>query len=306
MLKEEFDISFYLLDSIGFDINTIVDPAFTLIKIEDESIFLDALTGKEIVILDGYHFDTFYQKQIKEKGCLLICIDDLYDKHFLADIVLNHTPGIVEGSYSAESYTTFLLGPEYVLLRPGFLKQAAKPRELGAIHSLVICFGGSDPNNLTCSTLLNVVPYLAFKKITVITGGGYRFHEQLRIVLDENDKVRHYQSLDQDEMIKCFLDANLAIVPASGILFEAIACKILLISGYYIANQKNIHQGFKSLNTFYDANNFSPSNLKNAIDLALTGDHNNEMIFNQYGCIDGHSSSRILEKLVKKIYERNY
>ena len=43
----------------------------------------------KIVVLDGYHFDTNYQTKIKQKGCKLVCIDDLHDKHFVADIIIH-------------------------------------------------------------------------------------------------------------------------------------------------------------------------------------------------------------------------
>lgn len=50
--------------------------------------FVNTLTGSETVVLDNYYFNTDYQKQIKQKGCKLVCIDDLADKHFVADLVI--------------------------------------------------------------------------------------------------------------------------------------------------------------------------------------------------------------------------
>jgi len=48
---------------------------------------------KDVFILDGYHFDTDYQRAIRAQGCHLICIDDLADKHYVADVVINHSGG---------------------------------------------------------------------------------------------------------------------------------------------------------------------------------------------------------------------
>ena len=39
--------------------------------------FLNKLTGDEIVVLDGYQFDSNYQKEIKNKESKLVCIDDV-------------------------------------------------------------------------------------------------------------------------------------------------------------------------------------------------------------------------------------
>ena len=45
--------------------------------------FLSHLQGDEIVVLDNYFFTTDYQRAIKQKGCRLVCIDDMHDKHYV-------------------------------------------------------------------------------------------------------------------------------------------------------------------------------------------------------------------------------
>ena len=47
-------------------------------KISHEEEFLDKLSGDSLVVVDGYHFNTAYQKRIKAIGSKLICIDDLF------------------------------------------------------------------------------------------------------------------------------------------------------------------------------------------------------------------------------------
>jgi spore coat polysaccharide biosynthesis predicted glycosyltransferase SpsG len=92
---------------------------------EDDSLldtFLSSLKGDEIVVLDNYYFDTNYQKKIKEKGCRLVCIDDMHDKHYVADVVINHAEGIVKSHFSYDPNTLLLLGLKYALLRSPFLK----------------------------------------------------------------------------------------------------------------------------------------------------------------------------------------
>lgn len=122
MLKGYFDNFFYVKRSNNFQINAVIESIFNLIIVEREFIFFDSLTDCEFVVLNGYHFATIYQHKIKEKGCLLVCVDDLHVKHFIAHAIINHAPGILKEKYSAESYTSFLLAPEYALLRPVFLQ----------------------------------------------------------------------------------------------------------------------------------------------------------------------------------------
>src|SRR5690242_18864490 len=81
---------------------------------KQESNFINELdnhlTGNEIVVLDGYVFETAYQKYIKSKGCTLACIDDIYAYHFVADVIINHSGGIHKELYSVKPYTQCFLG----------------------------------------------------------------------------------------------------------------------------------------------------------------------------------------------------
>jgi UDP-2,4-diacetamido-2,4,6-trideoxy-beta-L-altropyranose hydrolase len=54
----------------------------TIIKDETESL-AKFIASSDIVVLDGYNFNTDYQKQIKNSGCKLVCIDDLNTGYFL-------------------------------------------------------------------------------------------------------------------------------------------------------------------------------------------------------------------------------
>ena len=91
------------------------------ISYKEEALrWVNALQGNEIVVLDGYNFDTVYQTEIKSKGCKLVCIDDIHAYHFVADVVINHAPDISREQYSCESYTKLYLGTEYLLLKKLF------------------------------------------------------------------------------------------------------------------------------------------------------------------------------------------
>src|SRR4030095_2375161 len=92
---------------------------------EEAAEWTSGLKGDEIVVLDGYNFKTTYQQQIKSKGCKLVCIDDIHAYHFVADVVINHAPGIDAKQYSCEAYTQLYLGTKYVLLKKIFLDEAA-------------------------------------------------------------------------------------------------------------------------------------------------------------------------------------
>jgi UDP-2,4-diacetamido-2,4,6-trideoxy-beta-L-altropyranose hydrolase len=95
----------------------------------DDSAALRALVTElaaDWVVLDGYAFETPYQRAIVSTGAQLMSVDDLANGHFVGDVVLNQNYGAETASYSTEPRTRKLLGPRYVLLRREF--RTADPR----------------------------------------------------------------------------------------------------------------------------------------------------------------------------------
>lgn len=239
-----------------------------LLKIDREEEFFDRLTEEVSVVLDGYSFDTDYQKRARQRSGFLACIDDLHDREFYADLIINHAPGIEKEQYSAQPYTKFALGVDYALLRPPFLKAAAEVNKIkkGAPETILICFGGSDSENLTLRALKVVSGFNQFKKIIIITGSAYRFENELLREIDDDSIVEYHHALSGEDMAGAFLKSDVAIVPSSGILFEALATGNIAISGTYTDNQKEVYSGFMSLNAMIDAGGFSEEEIHDAIE----------------------------------------
>lgn len=290
MLKNDFNITFVCKEISEKIKNELVESDFSLLEI-DESVFFNLIKPKDIVVLDGYHFDTAYQKKIKTKGVKLVCIDDLHNKEFVADLIINHAPGVKSGDYKAQPYTQFALGVEFALLRPIFLEQAKKVRKIVKTETVFICFGGSDYKNFTESTLKIVLQFDEFKKIIVVTGSAYQYSDSINQIVEKDKRVIHYHAVDEKEMLALMLKTNLAIVPSSGILYEVLSVGCKVISGYYIDNQIGIYEGFLGLKAIIDAKNFETKNLINS----LSKRKNNTSVH----VLDGNSSFRVLEKIKK-------
>ena len=232
----------------------LLDNNFHCIIIAEEEDFLSILTGSEIVVLDHYDLDSNYQKEIKEIGCKLVCIDDLHNKKFYADLIINHSPGILENDYDAQDYTKYALGIEFALLRPIFLKAARIERSVENIENLLICFGGSDFKNLTKPVLEVVKNINLFKKVTVILGAAYPYRKSLEEVTKQIPNIRILSSLDENAMLCEIQDADLAIIPSSGILLEVIAGGSIPLICYYAENQKKLFNYFKKNSTISSFN----------------------------------------------------
>ncbi len=107
------------------------------------------------VVLDGYHFDPAYQRQIKDAGHRLLVIDDMaHLDHYCADVVLNQNINADQLRYSCESGTRLLLGTRYVLLRSEFLARQEWQREIPDMaRQVLVTLGGGDPDNQTLKVI---------------------------------------------------------------------------------------------------------------------------------------------------------
>jgi len=290
MIKEFYTITFVCKEIPSNLIEALSENQFYLIMVTKESEFLELLTSLDTVVLDGYSFDTDFQKKIKKIGCSLVCVDDLFDQEFFADLIINQAPGVDPNKYKAQPYTQFALGLNYVLLRDSFLKSVLEEKRIDKTESVFICFGGSDQRNLTQMVLSVVISFREFKKIVVVTGFSYKFSEKLESLIDADHRVFHFHGINENQMTQLMWESDIAIIPASGILFEAIASGCKIIFGKYIDNQRVLYEKFKSLNFFESVENFEVENIMHSVSNIIKNKGGNPRL------IDGRSAERILEK----------
>jgi UDP-2,4-diacetamido-2,4,6-trideoxy-beta-L-altropyranose hydrolase len=295
MLQADWSIRFVCLavpDKIATQIEAL---GFSLKIIASEQEFFELITPSDVIILDGYHFDTAYQKTIKSSGNTLVCIDDLHDKEYYADLIINHAPSVVKSDYSAQPYTQYALGSDYALLRPSFLKAARQPAITKPVETVLICFGGSDVKNFTALAFTEAVKEARFKKIIVVTGQAYAYSGVFSDLAEQDGRVAYHHGIEEEAMLALMQSADVAIVPASGVLLEVLAAGCLAISGAYIENQKFIYQQYKEKGSIIDAGDFSQESVRNAILSCF--EHRQSAVKH----IDGMSGERI-----RKVFRRLY
>lgn len=238
MLKEKYKIDFYCKEAPESIEEKIKAAGFGFIRIADDEEFF-ARAKVIVVILDGYGFKAEYQKRLKDQGCTVVCIDDMHEGEFFADLIINHAPGIKPEDYKAQPYTKFALGLEYALLRPAFLEAAKQPSIEKPVENLFICFGGADPENLTLQALEAAKEAGVFKSINVVTGAAYIHGKMLSQYAGDN--INFYSDLDEMQMCAVMQASDVAIVPSSSILLESLACGLKVITCYYVDNQQDFH-----------------------------------------------------------------
>lgn len=291
MLKENFHVSFFSREIPENVVGNMKKEGFAVKKLESEDEFFSSLNGNEIVVLDHYELDEEYQKKIKLNGNKLICIDDLHDREFYADLVINPAPGISEKDYQGQAYTTYALGLDHVLLRPPFLNAAKKEKTSRNRNSLFLCFGGSDYHNLTAKCLKIATSFKEFEHISVVVGAANQHFREIKGMSERNRNIHLSHNLEAREMLSLMENSFLAVVPASGILLEALAARCTVVTGIYAKNQKYAYDYYKNLEMIIDGRTFDEYSVTKALAFGL------EKKESTIPVIDGLSDIRIKRKV---------
>lgn len=241
MLKDDFECTFFTQTPTEYQRQEAEKVCPLAALPADDSkfgLFLEQLTGDEIVVLDNYFFTSEYQLQIKQKGCKLVCIDDMHDKHYYADAVINHCINTCD-EYDAEPETKFFLGAKWALLRASFL--TSKTAQKNKRH-WVITFGGSDPNNLTMKFVSILRQQCQDVIISAMVGDGYEHLDELKSV----SGVTVLNNLSAQQVADLFSSAENVICSASSVCYEALACGCNVYAGYYVDNQIDFYNNLVS------------------------------------------------------------
>ena len=291
MIDDIFDIIFFCKSIPDALINEFTQANYLVYKISSDDEFINLLQPSTLVILDGYDFDMQFQKKIKNICSNLIIIDDLYDNEYCADLLINHTPGVEVSDYINSSCKNFALGLNYVLLRPAFLRPIPQITKKNGTNTLMICFGGSDIKNLTHKVLNIVIESFNFNKIIVVTGAEYQYMSILKDFVISDSRIFHLHAINDEFMVKAMDEADVLVIPASGILFEALSRKKKIVSGKYVENQKYVYSRFLEMSAIFGAGDFSFNEIVSALKRALQNSNKEISLF------DGLSPYRLRKLL---------
>lgn len=290
MVESEFEAEFVSLEMPEKMAETLRNDGIEVRAISTETEFLTIPDKEDVVLLDGYHFTSEYQLELRNRCAALVCIDDLRGREFHADLIINHTPGVSPADYTAQEYTQFALGPEFALLRPEFLGRGkgvrsetpeiaetpapfvntARPvgpntSDSETSYDYFVCFGGSDAQNLSERTYLTLRREVTEARVALVTGSAYEHTKKLEALLHNDPMVDHFQAVSAGEMANLMQRSRIAIVPSSGILLEAFAMDCTVISGYYTGNQRPNYEAYLAMGAIIGAGQFSEDELGTAI-----------------------------------------
>ena len=249
------------------------------------------------VALDGYHFTLDYHRAVRRLGRKLLVIDDTahlpaYD----ADVILNPNPAASPAQYRAQGQTTFLLGPEFALLRREFTDSVLEPRPiLRQAERLLLTFGAADPAGLTESVLAAWNDQARiWTDVRVVVGPLNARGDSIRRLLPRRARVVE-TTADLPALMRW---ADVAISAAGGTCWELAICGLpsVLVAG--AANQFGMAEALAEAGAFVYAGRWPDvdgSDLLRMADL-LGRDHDRRVELRRRAAalVDGKGAARVV------------
>lgn len=286
----------------GMNVLTITDPPGS----KEDAATTDEYANKieaSWVVVDGYQFDAEYHRLLKAHNCKVLFIDDFgHANHYYADIVLNQNIYADISLYKKyESYTRFLLGTNFVLLRREFLKYSHWHRDIPEVaHKVLITLGGSDPDNITLKIIeaLKTVDIDGLE-VKVVVGGSNPHVEYIYDTVKDLSNFTLIKNADNMPVLMAW--ADMAISAGGSTCWELAFMGVPSILYPIAENQKRITQGLHNVHAAVGLPLGDLTSIENISQFVILLLNNKKMRFDlsqsQRKIVDGTGSKTIVSKL---------
>ncbi len=310
MLESSFNIKFIFTNTDELIANKFLENSYDSFWINGSDKLNEAEEVTNYVrsnnafalILDGYQFDSEYQKKVYDSSFKLIYIDDLIYPNYFCDLVINQAD-ILPERYKTIKQTKYLLGSSYVLLRPDFLKVAKNDlREINSIKNIFISFGGADVSNTTLKVLKALLVLNIECTIHLLSGPLNQNSSEIANLCSEKSTLNFYSNLSSSQVKELIANCDLALIPNSNLSLEACAVRILMITGITANNQLGYYNSFQANKLSLGIGNWdevSGYEITNTVKKIINYTYNQKksQLLNQKKYIDGFSGERILRQI---------
>lgn len=203
--------------------------------------------ASDFIVADGYHFDSAYQKALKESDIPLLFFDDYgHGSPYAANIILNqncYAPRHPEWYEDRPLSSQILLGCAYTLLRREF-RSIDRTHIQGAGKNVLVTMGGGDPKNTTLAVMR------ALRKIndrnlrtTVVIGGSNPHADAIESAAEGMTPIR-----DATDMPSLMARADLAIAAAGTTSYELAYMGIPSLLAVLAENQRPVAEDMAKRN----------------------------------------------------------
>lgn len=157
----------------------------------------------DLWVVDHYQLDEIFERKVSLTGAKVMVIDDLANRPHYCDLLLD-----VNFFDRGNRYKTLvppqckmLLGPECALLREEFYEQPMHDFVTRDPFRVLVCFGGSDPANMTSVTLDAIASIKDVQlQVDIVIGSG---HQTKSDMIDKVNKITQITKHDMRLHIDC-------------------------------------------------------------------------------------------------------
>jgi UDP-2,4-diacetamido-2,4,6-trideoxy-beta-L-altropyranose hydrolase len=255
------------------------------------------------LVTDSYELDTDYLSSMRGHVQLLVAIDDLADKHFPVDVIVNCAANASPTIYSALPTTRFLLGPSYVLLRKEFSREPEREfRE--SICRVLITVGGSDPFQLTPLLMEWVQKALVKVDLDIVVGPFFKNGEAIKRMAARLP-VKVNLHFAPDDIRTLMLETDVAVTGGGQTTYELAATATPAIAVCLADNQRNSLAGLMQGGTLFYVGDVNDSDLAEKLRSALKildSDLNQRRQLSRRGrqMVDGFGAQRVAKAIVEE------
>lgn len=184
---------------------------------EDEVKDINAICSKENVytfIIDRLNTEPEYIKSIKNTVNKVITFDDCGHGSRYADVVIN---GILDTPFKNDIKTLYA-GNQYIVLKNDFLFYSQKHKKINSkVEKVLLTFGGSDPKDITLTSLKELSDIQGIE-ITVVIGPGFNKEDRIYELSKSITSCKVIKNATN--MAQLIYESDLCIVSGGITLFE--------------------------------------------------------------------------------------
>lgn len=228
------------------------------------------------LVVDHYGLDDQWEQKLRPFVGRIMVIDDLANRRHDCDLLLDQSffedskdryDGLVPDT------CCMLLGPEYVLLRPEFVRARSCLQERdGLVRRVLVFFGGVDPTNETGKAVraLKALDRNDFT-IDVVVGGANPHHEAIRQLCEREPGINYHRSVDN--MAQMMARSDLAIGGGGTTTWERCYLGLPTITVLIADNQRMMIEALAARGAVINAGWHADLSIKDLVErLTLTVD----------------------------------
>ena len=191
----------------------------------------------DLAIIDSYNVSANLEKKIKKISKKTLTIDDLNNRKYNCDYLINYNPNISLNHYvkNLNKKTIPLLGKQY-----NFIINRENKKQIKSLKSkfnILIYFGSRNRTNLIKTKILKYISKknTSINKITILSKYKFKYNDLKISFLNTSKKELVLKKIKESDI--CFLSTGV-------IVYEALSYNKLIFGKYISNNQKD---NYKSL-----------------------------------------------------------